>query len=100
MGHVVLPELLESNAVIIPRNSRASKIVYPAMSGLERLMNRIRANRTTASAHPKPGMNRLLKIGGVVVFAVLLLAVTGLGSAIAHKVIFYAYVAQLSMQQP
>jgi hypothetical protein len=70
------------------------------MSGLERLMNRIRANRTTASAHPKPRMNRLLKIGGVVVFAVLLLAVTGLGSAIAHKVIFYAYVAQLSMQQP
>jgi len=45
-------------------------------------------------------MKRVLKFGGLVVFAVLLLMVTGLGSAIADKLVFYVHVARLSMQQP
>jgi len=45
-------------------------------------------------------MKRVLKFGGLVVFAVWLLMVTGLGSAIADKLVFYVHVARLSMQQP
>ena len=45
-------------------------------------------------------MRSLLKLGAIGVVAVLLLAVTGLGSAIADKLIFYAHVARLSMEEP
>jgi len=45
-------------------------------------------------------MKRLLKLVTIVVVAVLLLSVTGLGSALAGKLIFYAHVARLSLQAP
>jgi peptidoglycan LD-endopeptidase LytH len=58
------------------------------------------ANRTPLSAHPNLRMKRLLKYGGVCVITLLLLTVTGLGSALADKLIFYVNVARLSMQSP
>lgn len=70
------------------------------MRWLSRFNLRTGANRTTASAHPNLQMKRLLKFGGVLVVALLLLMVTGLGSALAGKIIFYARVVRLSMQQP
>ena len=70
------------------------------MRGLSRFKRRFGANRTTVFAHPNLQMKRLLKYGGGFVVVLLLLLLTGLGSAIADKLIFYARVAQLSMQQP
>jgi murein DD-endopeptidase MepM/ murein hydrolase activator NlpD len=45
-------------------------------------------------------MRRLVKVGAVFAVLLLLLVVTGLGGAIADKLIFYARVAKLSMQEP
>jgi murein DD-endopeptidase MepM/ murein hydrolase activator NlpD len=70
------------------------------MRGLSRFNIRLKANRTAGSAHPNPRMKRLLKVGVVSVVAVLLFTVTGLGSAVADKLIFYARVARLSMEAP
>jgi murein DD-endopeptidase MepM/ murein hydrolase activator NlpD len=70
------------------------------MRGLSRFNIRFGANRTTHSAHPNPRMKRLLTLAGVSVAALLLLAVTGLGSAIADRLVFYAQVARLSFQEP
>lgn len=70
------------------------------MRGLSRFDNTLKANRSTFSAHPNLRMRRLLKLVTILVVAVLLLSVTGLGSALAGKLIFYAHVARLSMQAP
>jgi len=70
------------------------------MRRLSRLNVRLKANRTASPGHPNLRMKRLLKLAAVSVVAVLLLTVTGLGSAIAGKLIFYARVARLSMQEP
>src|ERR1041384_2601657 len=70
------------------------------MRGLTRFNFRFRANRTTSTAHPNSRMKRLLTFAGVTVVALLLLAITGLGSAIANRLIFYVDVARLSMQTP
>jgi len=70
------------------------------MRGLTRFNFRFRANRTTSTAHPNSRMKRLLTFAGVTVIALLLLAITGLGSAIANRLIFYVDVARLSMQTP
>ena len=70
------------------------------MRGLSRFNNSLRANRTKFTAHPNLRMKRLLKLVTIVVVAVLLLSVTGLGSALAGKLIFYAHVARLSLQAP
>ena len=70
------------------------------MRGLSRLQVGIGANRTVRPLHPKTRMKRLLKIVGIGVAALLLLTVTGLGGAIADKLVFYARVAKLSMQEP
>ena len=70
------------------------------MRGLSRFNRHFKANRTAASAHPNPRMKRFLKLALVSVVAVLLLTVTGLGSALADKLIFYARVARLSMEEP
>jgi murein DD-endopeptidase MepM/ murein hydrolase activator NlpD len=45
-------------------------------------------------------MKRLVKLTVISVVALLLLSVTGLGSALADKLIFYARVARLSLQEP
>ena len=45
-------------------------------------------------------ISRPLKLVGIFVVVLLLLMVTGLGSALAGKVVFYARVARLSMQEP
>ena len=70
------------------------------MRGLARFKKPFGANRTTSSTHPKIQMRRLLKLGGVLVVVVLLLTVTGLGSTLADKLVFYVRVARLSMEQP
>ena len=70
------------------------------MRGLSRLRVGVGANHTARPLHPKIRMKRLLKIVGVGVAALLLLSVTGLGGAIADKLVFYARVAKLSMQEP
>lgn len=70
------------------------------MRGLSRFSIRPGANRTTSSAHPNFQMKRLLKFGGVIVVALLLLTVTGLGSVLADKIVFYARIVRLSMQEP
>ena len=70
------------------------------MRGLTRFNLRFRANRTTSAAHPNSRMKRLLTFAGVTVVALLLLAITGLGSAIANRLIFYVDIARLSMQTP
>src|ERR1044072_516164 len=70
------------------------------MRGLTRFNFRFRANRTTSTAHPNSRMKRLLTFAGVTVVALLLLAITGLGSAIANRLIFYVDIARLSMQTP
>jgi len=70
------------------------------MRGLSRFKRRFGANGPTVFAHPNLQMKRLLKYGAGFVVVLLLLMVTGLGSAIADKLIFYAHIALLSMQQP
>ena len=70
------------------------------MRGLSSLNIRNEANRLWSAVHPKLSMKRLLKLTGGFVVVLVLLVVTGLGSAIASKLIFYAHVARLSMQQP
>ena len=70
------------------------------MRGSSRFNIRFKANRTASSTHPNPRMKQLVKLGAVGVVAVLLLTVTGLGSAVADKLIFYAGVARLSLQEP
>ena len=45
-------------------------------------------------------ITRPLKLLGVFVVLFLLLMVTGVGAALGNKVIFYAHVARLSMQEP
>lgn len=70
------------------------------MRGLSRFQAGIRANRTASPLHPKTRMKRLTKVASVSVGVLLLLLVTGLGSVIADKLIFYARVARLSMQEP
>jgi murein DD-endopeptidase MepM/ murein hydrolase activator NlpD len=45
-------------------------------------------------------IRRPLKLFGIFVVVLLLLMVTGAGAALADKVIFYAHVARLSMQDP
>ena len=70
------------------------------MRGLSRFQAGIRANRTASPLHPKTRMKRLIKVASVSVGVLLLLLVTGLGSVIADKLIFYARVARLSMQEP
>jgi len=70
------------------------------MRGLSRFQVGIKANRPPRSLHPNLRMKRLLKLGSVFVAAVLLLTVTGLGGGLADKLIFYARVARLSMQEP
>ena len=59
-----------------------------------------KANRIPRRLHPTTRMRRLIKISGVFVAALVLLAVTGLGSAITDKLAFYVRVARLSMQTP
>ena len=70
------------------------------MRGLSRFQVGTRANRTARPVHPKTRMSRLVKIATVCVVALVLLMVTGLGSAIGDKLVFYARVAKLSMQEP
>lgn len=70
------------------------------MRGLSRFNTGIRANRAAAMLHPKNRMRRLVKIASVFVVALVLLIVTGLGSVIGDKLVFYARVAKLSMQEP
>src|SRR5689334_14668050 len=70
------------------------------MRRLSRLQVGVGANRTARPLHPKTRMKRLLKIVGIGVAALLLLTLTGLGGAIADKLVFYARVAKLSMQEP
>ena len=70
------------------------------MRGLSRFNIRLKANRTATTAHPNLRMKRLLKLATISIVAVLLLTVTGLGNAIAGKLIFYARVARLSMEEP
>src|SRR5690242_8957383 len=45
-------------------------------------------------------ISRPLKLVGIFVVVLLLLMVTGLGGVLANKVVFYAHVARLSMQEP
>ena len=45
-------------------------------------------------------MRRLLKVSGVLVFVLFLLAVTGLGGMLVDNVMFYARVARLYTQEP
>lgn len=45
-------------------------------------------------------ISRPLKLVGIFVVVLLLLMVTGLGGVLADKVVFYAHVARLSMQEP
>lgn len=45
-------------------------------------------------------ISRPLKLVGIFVVVLLLLMVTGLGGALADKLVFYARVARLSMQEP
>jgi murein DD-endopeptidase MepM/ murein hydrolase activator NlpD len=70
------------------------------MRGLSRFNVGIRANRTASPLHPKIRMRRLVKIASVFVVALVLLTATGLGSVIGDKLVFYARVAKLSMQEP
>lgn len=70
------------------------------MRGLSRFQVGIKANRTARSVHPNQRMKRLLKAGSVCVVALVLLTVTGLGSAVVDRLVFYARVARLSMQEP
>lgn len=70
------------------------------MPGLSRLNLRSRANRLWSALHHKLEVKTLVKLTAGLVVVILLLMVTGLGSTIADKLIFYARVAQLSMQQP
>src|SRR5689334_9787600 len=68
------------------------------MRGLSRF--RLKANRTASPLHPNLRMKRLLKLTTIGVVALLLLVVTGLGGVIGDKLIFYAHVARLSMEEP
>ena len=70
------------------------------MRGLSRFQVGTRANRTPRPVHPKTRVRRLVKIASVFVVALALLVVTGLGGVIADKLVFYARVAKLSMQEP
>src|SRR5436190_7410026 len=70
------------------------------MRGLSRFQIGARANRKAPSLHPKNQMRRLVKIEAVFAGLLLLLMVTGLGGAISDKMIFYARVWRLSMQEP
>ena len=70
------------------------------MRGLSRFNIRFGANRTPSTRHPKTRMRSVLKVGSVFVVGVVLLMVTGLGGAIADKLVFYAEVAKLSLQEP
>ena len=70
------------------------------MRGLSRFNIRNEANRIWSAVHRKLSMKRLLQLAGGFVVVLVLLMVTGLGSAIASRLIFYARVAELSMQQP
>lgn len=70
------------------------------MRDLSRFNIRFRANRTAPQMHPNTRMKRLIKVGSAAAGVLLLLMVTGLGSAIADKLVFYARVAKLSMQEP
>ena len=45
-------------------------------------------------------ISRPLKLVGIFVVVLLLLMVTGVGNALADRIIFYAHVARLSMQEP
>src|SRR5689334_21122387 len=45
-------------------------------------------------------ISRPLKLVGIFVVVLLLLMVTGLGGILANRVVFYAHVARLSMQEP
>lgn len=45
-------------------------------------------------------ISRPLKVVGIFVAVLLLLMVTGLGGVLADKLVFYAHVARLSMQEP
>ena len=45
-------------------------------------------------------ISRPLKLVSILVVVSLLLMVTGLGSALADKLVFYAHVARLSMEEP
>src|SRR5689334_2420739 len=45
-------------------------------------------------------ITRPLKLVGIFVVVLLLLMVTGLGGILANRVVFYAHVARLSMQEP
>ena len=68
------------------------------MRGLSRF--RLKANRTASPLHANLRMKRLLKLTTIGVVALLLLVVTGLGEVIGDKLIFYAHVARLSMEEP
>ena len=70
------------------------------MRGRAKFNIRNGANRIWSALHPKLSMKRLLKLAGVFVVVLLLLMVTGLGPAMASKLIFYAHVVRLSMQRP
>ena len=45
-------------------------------------------------------ISRPLKLVGIFVVVLLLLMVTGLGSVLANRLVFYVHVARLSMQEP
>src|ERR1043165_8791031 len=70
------------------------------MRGLSRFNIRSKANRTASPLHPNLRMKRLLKLAAISAVALLLLIVTGLGGVIADRLIFYAHVARLSMEEP
>jgi peptidoglycan LD-endopeptidase LytH len=70
------------------------------MRGPSRFNFRNEANRIWCALHPKLSMKNFFKLAGGFVVVMVLLIVTGLGSAIASRLIFYAHVARLSMQQP
>ena len=70
------------------------------MRGLSRFQTGIKANRPPRSVHPKLRMRRLVKVGSIFVGVLLLLMVTGAGSALANKLVFYAHVVRLYTLEP
>ena len=70
------------------------------MNGPSRLQVGITANRKPKRGHPNPRMRRLLKLTTGFVFVLVLLVVTGLGSALVDNLVFYARVAHLYTEAP
>src|SRR5262245_52678762 len=70
------------------------------MRGLSRFQVGLKTNRTQRSGHPKTRMRRLVKLGSIFVGVLLLLMITGLGGAIANKLVFYGHVVRLYTLEP